>query len=358
VLGIEADRDQLKVAAERRILAGDAVQLVKEHRGFGADVAAPGVDERHDRDLAVEDYDDEGFLQAQELLTCSLYHRDRFKQALGEARRGLERYRPGPPHSSLVADEMAVHLHAWAAMALWFLGCPDQAHRRALEVVELGRELGFPAAVAAAQAKGAVVHQLRRDAAAAETWATTALRISIEQGFRYRAATASVFCGWALAIQGRAADGIAQLREGLAACRETGAEMDRPYYLALLAEACAHAGRIDEGLAAVAEGLAIVQDARGGQPFFYEAELHRLKGSLMLQRGGVARPAEAHLRQALELTRLQHNRSLELRAALALTRLSHAADARPVLEGVYGHFSESFETPDLIETKALFEEAA
>jgi predicted ATPase len=213
-------------------------------------------------------------------------------------------------------------------------------------------------AVAAALAKGAVVHQLRRDAAAAETWATIALRISIEQGFRYRAATASVFCGWALAIQGRAADGIAQLREGLAACRETGAEMDRPYYLALLAEACAHAGRIAEGLDAVAEGLAIVQDARGGQPFFYEADLHRLKGILMLQQGGAAGAIEADLRRALEVACLQDNRSLELRAALALTRLSHAPDARRVLAGVYGHFTEGFETPDLIETKALLEEAA
>ena len=250
---------------------------------------------------------------------------------------------------------MAVHLHAWAAMALWFLGRPDQAHCRALEVVELGRDLGFPAAVAAAHAKGAVVHQLRRDAAAAETWATTALRISIEQGFRYRAATASVFCGWALAVQGRAADGIARLREGLAACRETGAEMDRPYYLALLAEACAHAGRITEGLSAVAEGLAIVQDARGGQPFLYEAELHRLEGVLLLQRGGAGEAAEASLRRALNVARRQHNRSLELRAALALTRLPHAADARRVLEEVYGRFSEGFETPDLIETKALLE---
>ena len=302
------------------------------------------------------DCDDEAFLQAQELLTCSLYHRGRFEQALGEAGRGLARYHPGAPHSSLVAGEMAVHLHAWAAMALWFLGRPDQAHCRALEVVELGRDLGFPAAVAAAHAKGAVVHQLRRDAAAAATWATTALRISIEQGFRYRAATASVFCGWALAVQGRAAEGIARLREGLAACRETGAEMDRPYYLALLAEACAHAGRITEGLNSVAEGLAIVQDARGGQPFLYEAELHRLEGVLLLQRGGAGEAAEASLRRALNVARRQHNRSLELRAALSLTRLPHAADARRVLDEVYGRFSEGFETPDLIETKALLEE--
>jgi hypothetical protein len=77
----------------------------------------------------------------------------------------------------------------------------------------------------------------------------------------------------------------------------------------------------------------------------------------MLQQGGAAGAIEAHLRHALEVARQQHNRSLELRAALALTRLSHAAAARQVLEGVYSRFSEGFETPDLIETKALLEEA-
>ena len=193
----------------------------------------------------------------------------------------------------MVAGEMAVHLRAWAAMALWFLGHPDQALTRALEIGELGQALGFPAAVAAARAKGSIVHQFRRDAAMTESWATAALQISTEQGFRYRAATASVFRGWALAIRGEVESGIALLRDGLAACRDTGAEMDRPHYLALLADACSQGGRVAEGLDAVSEGLAIVQKSRGGQPFFYEAELHRLKGLLLLRRAGFQAEAKA-----------------------------------------------------------------
>ena len=299
------------------------------------------------------DADDASFLQAQELLTCSLYHRGRFQQALSEAAHGLARYRPEQSGASIVAGEMAVHLRAWAAMALWFLGHADQALTRALEIGELGQALGFPAAVAAAQAKGAVVHQLRRDAAMTEAWATAALQISTEQGFRYRAATASVFRGWALAARGETENGIALLRDGLAACRDTGAEMDRPHYLALLAEACGHDDRIAEGLDAVSEGLAIVQKARGGQPFFYEAELHRLKGALLLRRGGPEVAAKASLRCALEIARRQQSRSLELRAALDLARLGHAADAARVLEELYARFTEGFDTPDLIEAKGL-----
>ncbi len=302
--------------------------------------------------------DDASFLQAQELLACSLYHRGRFDPALAESARGLARYRPEPSGASLVAGEMAVHLHAWAAMALWFLGRPDQALARALEFAELGRALGFPAAVAAAHAKGAVVHQLRRDPARTEAWATMALQISTEQGFRYRAATASVLRGWSLAARGEVEDGIALLHEGLSACHETGAEMDRPHYLALLAEACGHAGRIEEGLAAVTEGIAIVQQRRAGQPFFYEAELHRLNGVLLVRRGAPAAAAEANLRRALEVGRRQASRSLELRAALDLARLRHTAAATRLIEELYGGFTEGLDTPDLTEARTLLEAAA
>lgn len=302
--------------------------------------------------------DDDAFLQAQELLTCSLYHRGWFERALDEAARALGRCGPARPTASRVAAEMALHLNAWAALALWFLGRPDQAVARALEIVEVARGLESPAAPALAHAKGAIVHQLRRDAPATEAWATTALRISTEQGFRYRAATASILRGWALAAQGGPDEGVALLREGLSACRDTGAEMDRPYYLALLAEACGHAGRIAEGLDAMREGLAIVQEARGGQPFFYEAELHRLCGVLRVRQGGpnAADEAEASLRRALDVARRQDSSSLELRAALDLVRLGRASDALSLLEATYERFSEGFDTPDLLEAKALLEE--
>jgi predicted ATPase len=304
------------------------------------------------------DADGASFIEAQELLTCSLYHRGRFEPALAEAARGLARYRPELSGASPVAGEMAVHLHAWAAMALWFLGRPDQALARALEFAELGRALGFPAAVAAAHAKGAVVHQLRRDVAMTEAWASTALQISSEQGFRYRAATAAVFRGWALAARGEVEGGIALLRDGLAACRETGAEMDRPHYLALLADACGHAGRIEEGLEAVTEGLAIVQQRPAGQPFFYEAELHRLNGVLRVRRGGSAELAAASLRRALEIARRQQSRSLELRAALELARLQQTTAASGELEKLYGSFTEGLGTPDLCEARSVLDRFA
>jgi len=186
-----------------------------------------------------------------------------------------------------------------------------------------------------------------------EAWATRALELATVCGFRYRAATASVLRGWALAGLGRTENGIALLCEGLAACRETGAEMDRPYYLALLAEACWSAGRNEEGLRAAMEGLCILRKARGGQPFFYEAELLRLKACLLLDQGSCETEAEALLRQARDVARRQQSSSLELRSALALARLHpNCRDTHGVNE-IYYRFKEGFDTPDLIEAKEL-----
>ena len=85
--------------------------------------------------------------------------------------------------------------------------------------------------------------------------------------------------GWALAEQGQAEEGIAQIRQGLEACRPTGAEYQRTFYLSLLAEACGKAGRVEDGLQALAEALMMVRQT--GE-CAYEAELYRLKGELLL----------------------------------------------------------------------------
>ena len=90
----------------------------------------------------------------------------------------------------------------------------------------------------------------------------------------------TILRGWALAEQGQGEEGIAQIRQGLAACRATGAEVWRPHFLALLAEAYGKAGQTEEGLSVLAEALAVV-DKTGER--FYEAELYRLKGELTLQ---------------------------------------------------------------------------
>jgi len=144
----------------------------------------------------------------------------------------------------------------------------------------------------------------------------------------------------------------------------TGAELTRTYGLALLAGAYGKAGQREEGLAVLAEALAMVN--RTGERI-WEAELYRLKGELTLQSTGRGRSkieeeAEGCFLKAIEIARRQSAKSWELRAALSLSRLwqqqGKKDEARQLLAEIYGWFTEGFETKDLQEAKALLDELA
>ena len=208
---------------------------------------------------------------------------------------------------------------AHMARALWLVGYPDQALQRGREAHALARELAHSHSLAFALFFETWIHQLRREGQAAQKRAEEVIALARDQGFAFWLGGGTILCGWALAEQGQAAEGMAQMRQGLAAWRATGSEMDRPYHLALLAEACGKGGQAAEGLSVLAEGLAIAQ--KNGD-CFYEAELHRLQGELLL----VLSPdhhteAESCLQQALAVARHQQAKSLELRAATSLSRL-------------------------------------
>ncbi len=168
------------------------------------------------------------------------------------------------------------------------------------------------------------------------------------------------------------------MRQSLAIWRAMGAELNRPYCLALLADACGRVARAEEGLALLAEALAAVDKT---EERYYEAELYRLKGELSLQSRQVKAgqdksktsqdksedwrlesEAEECFLKAIEIARQQQAKSLELRAVMGLSRLwqqqGKKEGARKLLAEIYGWFTEGFDTKDLQEAKALLEELA
>jgi predicted ATPase len=205
----------------------------------------------------------------------------------------------------------------------------------------------------------------------------------------------TILQGWALADQGQSEEGITQIRQGLATHQAIGAGTFHSYFLVLLAEAYGKAGQAEEGLATLAEALAVV-DTNGER--FYEAELYRLRGELTLRQFQVQgskfkvdnpqsafrdpqSEAEACFLKALDIARQQRAKSLELRAVMSLVRLrqhqaqDHALrytqhdsstthhetrakldEAHTMLSEVYTWFTEGFDTKDLQEAKALLEE--
>jgi predicted ATPase len=164
--------------------------------------------------------------------------------------------------------------------------------------------------------------------------------------------------GWARVSQGEGQQAIADIRRGIAAYRATGAELESSYWFALLAEAYAIVGAVEEGLAALTEALNLV--ATTGV-LFCHAELFRLKGELLLKRDDPSE-AEASFRDAIRVASIQHAKLLELRASMSLARLwrdqGKVPQARELLAPIYGWFREGFDTRDLKEAKALVEELA
>jgi predicted ATPase len=276
-------------------------------------------------------------------------------------------YEPQQHHHPLVflrGSDAGLSALAYDACCLWCLGYPDQALKRSQEALALARELGHPYSLAdVLYFAGCLFNKMRRDAQALKDNAEELMRLSNEKGFPGWLGAGHHFQGQALAMLGQVQEGMAQMREGMAAARSRGARCYFSESLRSLAEAQAKAGQPGEGLTTLAKALALVEttDER-----YCEAELHRLKGELLLVQGDKTE-AEASLHQAescfqyaVEVARRQRAKSWELRATVSLCRLwqqqGRMDEARQMLAEIYGWFTGGFDTPDLQEAKALLEE--
>jgi predicted ATPase len=323
--------------------------------------------------------DPQFLLVARQALGTTSYFLGEFVQARAHLEEGVTLCDAGRPRSQAVlyGQDPGVICLATLARTLWALGYPDEALEKLQESLALARQLSHPFSLSFALYFAAVVYQYRREWRATQECAEALMALSTEHGFTQRAAQARILLGWTLVEQGRGAEGIAQLRESVAAYGATGADLGRSSYLALLAEAYGKGGHAEEGLTTLAEALTLVNKHRIG---FNEAEIHRLKGELLLRHsaptggsgveaGGplalaeteplVLAEVEACFRRALDVARRQQAKSLELRAAVSLSRLwqrqAKSAQARNLLTEIYGWFTQGFDTADLQEANALLE---
>jgi predicted ATPase len=245
-----------------------------------------------------------------------------------------------------------------AAPSLWLLGYPDQALTSLQAALAWAQQLAHPMSLTLARFWAAVLHHLRREAPLTQAYAEATMAIATEQGFPQPFAQATPLRGWALAASGHREEGRAQILQGLIAYRATGAVVYRPYHLALLAEVSAQVEHLAEGLEALAEALVTLDKSLVR---WWEAELYRLQGTLLLQQSTPdEHQAETGFQTALAIARRQQAKALELRAAMSLSRLwqqqGKGDEARALLAPIYRWFTEGFDTPDLQEAKALLEE--
>jgi predicted ATPase len=241
--------------------------------------------------------------------------------------------------------------------ALWTLGYPDRAIKRSNEAWALAERLANPRDAARVLVFTSIVHRNRREVRATQESAEAVLAFSTEHGITEWLAWATALRGWSIAAQGNHEEGIARIEDGIARSRGM-IELHRSYFLCVLTEASMEAGRLDDGLSALTQALATADQQ---EERFYEAEIHRLKGELLLKQGP-SNSAEAQrcFERAIEVARKQSAKSFELRATMSLARLlasqGHRDEARAMLADIYSWFTEGFDTADLIDAKALLDE--
>jgi predicted ATPase/class 3 adenylate cyclase len=291
-------------------------------------------------------------------LGMTLFHLGELVPARDHFRQSLAVYDSEKRRAPRALQDPGVACLSYTAMVLALLGCPDQARHTSREAIALAEKLSHPFSLAYALTIAATTAQVCQEVEETRELAVAANAVAKEHAIPYFWAWGPILSGWALAADEQGDEAIAQQRRGEAAYRATGAELARPYFLALLADAYRRRAQADEGLAALGEALAAVE--KTGERWI-EAELHRLKGELLLIASPPGSPeAEFHVRQALAVAHSRGEQSLELRAAMSLGRLWRAEgrrdEARRLVAEIYGRFTEGFDTPDLREAKGLLDQ--
>lgn len=282
-----------------------------------------------------------------------------FAQAYEESKQNLSIY-DIDKHGYLAyiyGYDMMVISYCFGGLAAWFLGYPEKTLEMIEEAMVLARKLDHPHTLAFALTGGCIVYWFLGDRKKIEEYTEEMMPISDEHGFIYWLAHGIFYRGEKKTLEGQAKEGIQEMRQGLEMALGTGTETCMTRLKCRMAEACLKAGEIDEGLTAVAEAMEVMDkfDER-----YMEAELYRVKGELLKKKGAPECELEELFHKALEISRKQQAKMLELRATMSLGRLwmtqGKKAEARKMLEEIYGWFTEGFGFPDLKEAKAFLDE--
>jgi class 3 adenylate cyclase/tetratricopeptide (TPR) repeat protein/ABC-type lipoprotein export system ATPase subunit len=254
-------------------------------------------------------------------------------------------------------QEPGITARTYLARTLWILGEVEPVDTLALEAIGMARKLEHPYTLVFTLVFLSWLYSTMRDAKRTLELADEAIAGSTKYSFELGVAWATSSQGWALAQNGRE-EGLGTLLHGLAATRATGARIHDTCTLALLAELYLRKQRIGEGLGAIEEAQTLV--VPGGE-LFWQAELLRLKGELLLgQSDQSVHAAEQCLCDALKIAQDQRATMLELRAATSLARFwktrSKVDEARRILNAVCAKFHEGADSLDLSEAKTVLDQ--
>lgn len=212
-------------------------------------------------------------------LGAALFWTGEFPRARSYLEQGIALYDPQQHRSPAYVTDLGILCRCYAMLVLWSLGYPDQARSMAQDTLSMAYELSHAHSLAQTLSHASFVHQLCREGQATRESAEQAMTLSTEQGFPLWSVTGIIMQAWAFAEQGQIAEGMGRLHQALTAYGTINSSIIYPYFLSLFAEVQRQAARPEEGLATVTEALTKVEQT-GAR--YYEAELWRLKGELLL----------------------------------------------------------------------------
>lgn len=239
---------------------------------------------------------------------------------------------------------------------LSLMGYPEQALKRSRESIAQALELSHPYSLGYALVHDACCQQYLLRVDAAYDRASEAVKLSQEKGFPNWLLAGMVVQGWALVHKGEIETGTTLIEQATNFWRSSGSELVVPYFMTLLAECYSKSGRYSEAISTLTEAFTI---AEKNNDHWYEAEMYRLKGEILLLESKDITAAEQAFLKAIDIAKNQQAKLLKLRTLTSLVKLWQDSDKKPVarerLLEVYRWFNEGFQMPDLQQARILLD---
>ena len=244
------------------------------------------------------------------------------------------------------------------SMVASLVGRRRDAAARGREAIELVQNVSHRHTEVYANLALALAHDLRGEGYEARARARDAMRIGSEVPFW--SSWAKIVKGRTLLQEGRFSEvSPGQMEEDIEAYRKTGAGLAETYFMMTLADSYEARGNVEKALDTLEDGLILTE--RGGE-HFYEAELLRRKGEMLLLTGTADTDVERCLQAALKISNRQGTRLFELRAAVSLDRLwrgqTRQAETQSRIEAILNEIDADDESQDVLKARRTLERSS
>ncbi len=213
-------------------------------------------------ELAHASGDPSHLLEAHHQLWATKYYLGDYAAAETHLNFGIATYDPDRHHAltyTYSGHDPGVCCRIYSASILWLRGYADQALDRSREATALAERVSHPITLVLAQQNHTNAYLMRREPGAGRQWLEKWTARAKEFALPMLISQGRFYLGWLLAEEGRAAEGIPEMREAIAVIGATGVKVSMPYYLCVLARACGECDEASEGLDLLDKGLSIAE---------------------------------------------------------------------------------------------------